>query len=183
MLTKGLTIFVAGAYGTGKSTLCEKLSTQIGIPSFSAGDLISEVNNEQYGANKAVSDKNQNQILLIEKVQMLNKEHGKIILAGHFCIFDSKNDVEHLPEFVFFNLNLAQIVLLEVDLLDIKAHLRVRDGREYSNDSLSRLIEAERKQSEVVARKLQCPLSVYKMTFSEIDSNNVSKLIIGRENS
>ena len=32
------TIFVAGTYGVGKSTLCNKLSTALKIPDFSAGD-------------------------------------------------------------------------------------------------------------------------------------------------
>ena len=44
------TIFVAGTYGVGKSTLCNKLSTALKIPDFSAGDLISAVNGETYGA-------------------------------------------------------------------------------------------------------------------------------------
>lgn len=39
----GRTIFIAGSYGAGKSTLCAKLSEQSNIPFFSAGDLISEI--------------------------------------------------------------------------------------------------------------------------------------------
>lgn len=42
-------IFVAGIYGVGKSTLCERLSISIGIPCYSAGDLISAINGEIYG--------------------------------------------------------------------------------------------------------------------------------------
>ena len=42
-------VFIAGTYGVGKSTLCNNLSSVLGIPSFSAGDLISEVNGEIYG--------------------------------------------------------------------------------------------------------------------------------------
>jgi len=72
----GKTIFIAGAYGTGKSTLCSKLSAKIQIPFFSAGDLISEINGEQYGANKVVSDKKRNQTLLAKKVQELNQIHS-----------------------------------------------------------------------------------------------------------
>mgnify|MGYP003308010611 CR=1 FL=1 len=45
-------IFVAGTYGVGKSTLCDKLSERLNIPSYSSGDLISEINGETYGANK-----------------------------------------------------------------------------------------------------------------------------------
>jgi len=38
------TIFVAGIYGVGKSTLCANLSKELKIPTYSAGDLISSVN-------------------------------------------------------------------------------------------------------------------------------------------
>lgn len=48
-------IFVAGIYGVGKSTLCERLSISIGIPCYSAGDLISAINGEIYGRNKTVA--------------------------------------------------------------------------------------------------------------------------------
>ena len=116
MVRDGSTIFVAGVYGTGKSTLCTELSKQIGFPFFSAGDLISKINSEQYGVNKAVKDKAHNQILLAKGVQELNKTHGTIILARHFCIFNNVNDVELLPESVFFELNLSQIILLEADV-------------------------------------------------------------------
>lgn len=53
-------VFVAGIYGVGKSTLCEKLGHSIGIPCFSAGDLISALNGETYGRNKAVVNKERN---------------------------------------------------------------------------------------------------------------------------
>ena len=42
-------IFVAGIYGVRKSTLCERLSISIGIPCYSAGNLISAINGEIYG--------------------------------------------------------------------------------------------------------------------------------------
>ena len=74
------TFFVAGVYGVGKSTLCEQLSVDLNIPSFSAGDLISQVNGEQYGANKAVSDKSENQDILSVEVQQLLLKHSKILL-------------------------------------------------------------------------------------------------------
>lgn len=58
------TIFVAGSYGVGKSTLCNVLSKALDIPTFSAGDLIGNINGEQYGANKAVKNKDVNQDIL-----------------------------------------------------------------------------------------------------------------------
>ena len=87
------TIFIAGTYGVGKSTLCSKLSTALKIPDFSAGDLISAVNGETYGANKAVRDKDANQNILASQVKQLLKSTPSIILAGHFCIFDINGNV------------------------------------------------------------------------------------------
>lgn len=115
----GATIFIAGVYGTGKSTLCSALSKRLGIPAFSAGDLISAFNGEQYGANKAVADKNNNQVLLTERLQELNRENERIILAGHFCIFNCTNGVEVLPEPVYPALKISRIILLEVDVQKI----------------------------------------------------------------
>ena len=81
-----MVLFVTGVYGVGKSTLCAELSRALSMPAFSAGDLISAVNGEQYGANKVVSDKNANQDILIEAVNRMTETQGPIILAGHFCI-------------------------------------------------------------------------------------------------
>ena len=67
-MKKGI-IFVAGTYGVGKSTLCDKLSKKLNIPSYSSGDLISEINGEIYGANKVVKDKTANQNILISAVK------------------------------------------------------------------------------------------------------------------
>ena len=45
-------IFIAVAYGVGKSTLCNKLSNFSNIPAFSSGDLISKKNGKKYGKIK-----------------------------------------------------------------------------------------------------------------------------------
>ena len=65
-------IFVAGVYGVGKSTLCEKLSKELSIPFYSSGDLISKVNGELYGANKVVKDKSKNQNIISEPVEEIS---------------------------------------------------------------------------------------------------------------
>lgn len=174
---KGSTIFIAGVYGTGKSTMCTALSERLNILAFSAGDLISVMNGEQYGANKAVADKENNQILLADCVDELNHKNELIILAGHFCIFNANNYVEILPETVYSALNITRIILLESDVHTIIAHLRCRDGKNYSEKSVSTLIEKEREQSERVSNQLKCPLNIYNMTFTDDDLNNIASLI------
>lgn len=176
-MIKGSTIFIAGVYGTGKSTMCSTLSKRLHIPAFSAGDLISEINGEQYGANKKVADKDNNQLLLAKRVNQLNRENDQIILAGHFCIFNNKNHVEVLPESVYSALNIAQIILLEADIQTIIAHLYYRDGKNYLKENISELIKKEREQSKLISRQLKCLLNVYKMTFTDKDYNYIASLL------
>lgn len=173
----GSTVFIAGVYGTGKSTLCTALSERLHIPTFSAGDLISVINGEQYGANKAVTDKYINQILLATRVQELNREYERIILAGHFCIFSSRDCVEVLPESVYHGLNITRIVLLEADVQTVITNLKRRDGRDYSEERVSALSSKEREQSERVSRQLKCPLDIYRMAFMEEDLDHVAALL------
>ena len=94
-------IFVAGIYGVGKSTLCERLGLFIGIPCYSAGNLISALNGETYGRNKTVANKENNQDILVAAVNDRLQKDTAFILAGHFCIFDKLFNVARLPESFF----------------------------------------------------------------------------------
>lgn len=163
------TFFVAGVYGVGKSTLCEQLSVDLNIPSFSAGDLISQVNGEQYGANKAVSDKSENQDILAVEVQQLLLKHSKILLAGHFCIFNREQEVEYLPKDIFKKLSITKILLLEADVEAIIAHLSIRDKRQYTHQQIFRLQSSEHSAAIKTAQELDCNIDIYSMKFDSSD--------------
>lgn len=169
-------IFVAGVYGVGKSTLCDKLSKLLNIPTYSAGDLISEINGEIYGENKAVKNKKANQDILVSAVQKKLREHSKFILAGHFCIFTADNLVDILPENVFSKLSISKILLLESDSATVLQNIRNRDHKNYSSEEISRLIEAEKRQAEKIALSQNIPLITHQMTFNDDDRCVVKKL-------
>lgn len=163
------TIFIAGSYGVGKSTLCEKLSHKMGIPFYSAGDIISRVNGEAYGANKAVSDKSGNQEILSEEINKILKVHPNILLAGHFCIFNKSNQVEHLPAEVFSKLHIENILLLEADSERIVSNLGMRDGKIYTVSEMRELVVAENICAKQVAEQIACSLFVHNMQFDASD--------------
>lgn len=163
------TIFVAGSYGVGKSTLCEKLSYKMGIPFYSAGDIISKINGEVYGANKAVSDKSGNQEILSAEIEKILSIYPNILLAGHFCIFDKSNQVEYLPAEAFQKLHIDVILLLEADLEHIVRNLEVRDGKEYAVSEIQGLIAAERTCAKQIEEQIACPLVVHNMQFDASD--------------
>ena len=174
-------VFIAGAYGVGKSTLCSKLSATLGIPSFSAGDLISDVNGEIYGQNKVVKDKTENQNILIAAVKNRLNTHPTFLLAGHFCIFNKNDEVEVLPEFVYKELPISKILLLESDGDTIIRNIKSRDNKSYSITSIENLIETERNQAVKFSHQLDIPLCIHKMKFDQTDVDIISTLLKGSD--
>lgn len=163
------TIFLAGIYGVGKSTLAEKISAMTGLPYFSAGDLISKVNGEKYGANKFVTDKEKNQDILVECVSEILQTTKTIILAGHFCIVNRQGEVEKLPNHVFTKLQISKIVLLEAPPSVIMEHLSGRDGKNYPLELLKDLLLQEHECAKIVSALLQCPLIIHQMRYKDED--------------
>lgn len=172
-------IFIAGVYGVGKSTLCDKLKHATGIPAFSAGDLISEVNGESYGRNKIVKDANSNQDILISAVDAKLKGYPRFLLAGHFCILDKNNEVELLPEYVFSKLHMERIILLEADALRIAENVNRRDQRVYPIQTLKQLIDCEHEQAQKVSNELMIPLTIHNMQFDHSDEKTLTKVLLG----
>lgn len=166
-------IFIAGIYGVGKSTLCEKLSKKLKIPFYSSGDLISRVNGELYGANKVVKDKNKNQSILSNAVNQILLMHPSILLAGHFCIYNKNTEVDVLPEEIFSQLNIQKIILLETSEEIIINHLSKRDDKSYSIEQIAAIKEVEHAQAIKMAAKLKKPLIIHQMRFNDSDVDEI----------
>lgn len=177
-MEKGV-IFIAGTYGVGKSTLCDKLSEKLNIASFSSGDLISEINGEIYGKNKVVKDKTANQNILISSVKKKLSLYPFFLLAGHFCIFNKNCEVEILPEFVYKEMPILKLILLEANVERIINNIRFRDNKAYSLDAIKNLILTERKQAENISAQLNIPLYIHKMNFDQSDIDKISAIVQG----
>jgi len=68
-------------------------------------------------------------------------------------------------------------VLLEANEDLIVENLRKRDSKLYSHKSIQQLALIERKQSVKISKELNVPISIYKMTFSDIDVMDIYELI------
>ena len=170
-------LFLAGIYGVGKSTLGETLYQRQGIPFYSAGDLISQVNGEIYGANKVVADKVGNQDILAIQIDRLLKQYDRILLAGHFCIVNKHGEVDCLPQEAFKNLHLDKIILLEAEEEQVLDHLRVRDAKKYSPELVAALMQTEREMAYAVSAELNCPIATHCMTYSSTDVLTIEQIL------
>ena len=170
-------LFLAGIYGVGKNTLGEALSLRQGIPFYSAGDLISQVNGERYGASKVVADKEGNQDILVMQIEHLLKQYDRILLAGHFCIVNKYGEVDCLPQDTFKKLHLDKIILLEAEEGKILEHLHNRDAKKYSPKLVAALKKTERAMAHVVSAELNCPIVTHCMTYSPTDILTIEHVI------
>lgn len=170
-------IFVAGIYGVGKSTLCERLSKRCNINFYSAGDLISAVNGEMYGANKKVKNKTLNQDILVQRISEKMEYMNKLLLAGHFCILGNDGQVEMLPVDTYGKLHLSSIILLEAEADIIVQNLEKRDRKEYSKKQIEEFTRTERACAISVSKLLGIPLHICKMRFNSSDLEATSLFI------
>lgn len=169
--------FLTGIYGVGKSTLAAKLSKKTNLNEYSASELIIKRNNEKYDQNKSVQNSINNQILLIEETNKLLEKNERIIISGHFCIFDKNLSVNILPTIFFDTVNIRQIILLKANTIRILANLKQRDNKNYTESTIKTLQDEEIKQATIVSLKKQIPFVIYDMLYNEEDVNNVIKLI------
>lgn len=173
------TIFIAGVYGVGKSTLCASLSHSLAIPAFSAGDLISEINGEDYKQNKAVQDAERNQEILAAAVGRRLAQYPMILLSGHFCIFSAPDRVEVLPCEGFERLHIRRILLLEANTDKIIENLASRDYKRYDPGQVRLLRREERAAAGRTAAWLGCPLDIHYMSFDGEDSARCFSILQG----
>ena len=69
--------FVCGIHGAGKTTLCKKLSINLGIPFFSSSDLIRDFSKDAISDlrwDKRVKNVANNQQILVSAVQKNSKK-------------------------------------------------------------------------------------------------------------
>lgn len=171
------TIFFAGVYGVGKSSVIRTLSRIKKIPYYSASEIISQKSGEAYNTNKAVSDINFNQDILISSVSSILKNSKKVLLAGHFCILSSCNKVQRIPNYVYDQLALETIILLEAPTDVIVSNIYARDHSIYNYDTISSLQRSEREYAIEIADQLSCNFLIYNMTYSSKDIISLAKYL------
>lgn len=140
------------------------------VPFFSASGLISEANDETYGRNKFVSDKERNQNLLVLKIEEKLKEHSHIFLDGHFCIFRKGNIPDPLPLDNLEQMHFEKILLLEADPEIILKNLSNRDNKHYTLENIKKLMETEHQQAKTFSEKTRIPLYIHQMQFDDTDA-------------
>lgn len=135
-------VFVSGVHGVGKSTLCGKLSETFGWTHYSCSDLIKQ-NSDYIESSKLVSSADKNQQALLRGLSQLTEE--VVLLDGHFCLLDKREQVIELKFDVFDAISPSAILFVTCEEATIHQRLKKRGGHVLD---LEKIIELQKHEAE-----------------------------------
>ncbi len=158
-------IFVGGIHGVGKTWLCQSLKDTIGIDHFSASQLIMNLKDEQlYDKDKSVINIDGNQDILLNSINKYISPNAIAFLDGHFCLLNSKHEIEPIPIETFIGIAPTAIIVLYDTIDNIDQKISGRDGVKYDYDFLSYFQDEEIKYSKYIAEYLRVPYLAFNVT-------------------
>ena len=141
-------IFVGGIHAVGKSTFAKKVKedNDLIIP-ISASDILKWKDPKE----KIVDDVQDNQNKLVENLHKIIDVDKPYLLDGHFCLMNSKGEIERVPLPTFQDINPEMIILIVEDLDVIIHRLESRDDKKYDRQQLELLYDNETSWAKDVA--------------------------------
>lgn len=145
-------IFVSGAHGAGKGTLCQSLQRKLGYSIYSCSDLIKKYS-DYIEIDKSINNADKNQLSLLAGLRDIDEEI--IFLDGHFCLVGEDDQIVDLSYEVFDAINPYKIVNVTCDESSIHQRLLSRDGASLGIEVLRLLQIAESKRATDFAKTRQ----------------------------
>lgn len=161
-------IFVGGVHGSGKTQLCKKIQEIIPCKYISASQLLHWEKKE-----KKVENVQGNQFVLKKLLEENTQKEERYLIDGHFALWNNNFECEKVPLYLFENLNLKCIIVVEANIDAISGRLLLRDNKMIEIEKIRQLKEAERENAELVAQNLNIP--IYSVV--NLDTNQIVDLI------
>lgn len=158
-------IFIGGIHGVGKTFYSNNLSKCSNIPHYSCSELISRFKSID-NKTKLTKNINENQSLLKLAVDSYLSPNNKYILDGHFCLINDKGEICRVPEKIFLELNMSNIIVLENDCNKIIDNLKRRDNRVYSKSLISSFQNEEILYAKYIAQLLNISIEIINLSKS-----------------
>lgn len=170
-------IFVGGIHGVGKTTMCSKVCTKLGIQHLIASQLIKDYKvvsmRHNLDKNKQVANISENQDGLVTALRQIVKSDKNYLLDGHFTLFNAKGQVQKIPVSTFKKIMPSMLIVFADEPMSIKDRIALRDGVQYDIQSLTALQEKEIAHAFKVGKALG--INVYQV--SPHDVNQLSILV------
>lgn len=163
-------LFVGGIHGVGKSTLCSKICSDLGLNHLTASSLLKWHEIKEDIKDKKVDNIDYTQERLIQGLEQTIIPSEKYLLEGHLTLFDREGKISEVPTNIFQKISPVLISVITEDPGIIKSRIESRDGNHYDLNSLSEMQNVEVSRGEMIAQILQVP-------FCRVVNSNTDKLI------
>lgn len=154
-------IFVGGIHGVGKSTICQKICTELGIDYLSASKIIKweELSNLH---NKKVYSISETQTRLINGLIKEIKKDKFYLLDGHYCLLSEQDEVKKIPLITFREINPVLLGVIVNSPMEITERIKLRDNSEYNLEFVEAYQDVEIKYAHELANQLKVPIIIGK---------------------
>ena len=126
-----MVIFVGGIHGSGKGTICRLIVKQTNVSHFTASEVLNWNDIAINDKDKRVRSFTETQQRLVNGLEKIKSQNKKILLDGHFCLFNSNSKVEKIEFSTFEKIAPSIIIVVTAKPLEIKERLLIRDGIDY----------------------------------------------------
>ncbi len=151
-------VLVVGIHGVGKSLLIHKLQKEFPESYCTSASKLLSWNSP----HKNVSNVTANQTVLTAMIQELKQQHSFIILDGHLCILDTKNEYVFVGRDIIESISPSMIVSVTADPLTVYNRLLSRDGvKSISLEKIQEGLRIEQKWANYISSELHIPLYIW----------------------
>ncbi|OUL60980.1 ATP-binding protein [Flavobacterium sp. AJR] len=153
-------VFIGGIHGVGKSTICQQICNEVKLQYLSASELIKWKDINTDFQNKKVRNIPETQDSLIIGLNNSIQKDKSYILDGHYCLFNSANEIVNVPLDTFKLINPISLNIILGDIIEIKNRLEKRDNRPYDKELLNRMQENELNYARYLSKTLEVTLNI-----------------------
>lgn len=152
------TVLFSGVHGVGKGYFLERIESDIlDYEVCSASQLIAKYRTATDAGYKRIKDVRSNQDLLINAINDISFDNSKgMILDGHLCILNAKDEIKRIPLYFFENVKISGVIILQDRPDIINERIFKRDGKNISIGKIKEIQENEQKY----AKKIQIELGI-----------------------
>ena len=152
--------FVGGIHGTGKSLFVNDISYDMGLPSYTASNIISEKAALRIEKEVLSHEIETNQDLLIQGLRRTRWFVDGGLLDGHFILKNGAASYSRVPCETFAKLDLDAMLVLTASPKTIAKRLNERDGIDWNISLLREMQDLEISYAREISKSLRIPLSI-----------------------
>lgn len=153
-------VLVGGIHGSGKTSLINLIEHCVcNVHVLSASKILRWGKKE-----KNVSDIDENQKIIVERIRQETRQQGLYVIDGHFTLMNEEGEINAINVETFNAIKSTLFLLVESPIQEIHDRLILRDGISFDLSTLQNWQNYERVSAVDIAEKLNVPIYLISMS-------------------